>query len=93
MKDLNELGKNGISVQRHGGFQHYNVALLFKESMSFALRICRSCMATKNHIQTFFNKSDFILRDDREHKHQCSMLGVLCVFIVLFHLGSIDDQY
>ena len=94
VKDLNGLCKNGISVQRHGGIQHYNVALLsfladnlgahqlggFKESMSFAFRICHSCMATKNHIQTFFNESDFILRDDREHKRQCVILeGSLCV--------------
>ena len=42
----------------------------FEESMSFALRICRSCMVTRKKHQ----KSNCQLRDPETHFEQCSKL-------------------
>ena len=67
------LSENGLTVSIHGKDHHFNVGLLafladtlgahtiggFKESMSFSHRICRSCMATTEQIQTNFLESDF----------------------------------
>lgn len=69
VEDVNKLSENGITVNVDGQVRHYKVALLafladnlaahqaggFKESMSFALQICRSCMATKTLTQTPFS--------------------------------------
>ena len=46
----------------------------FKESMSFAYRICRSCMATAEQTQTIFTESGFELRNPQKHAEQCSDL-------------------
>ena len=42
----------------------------FKESMSFARRICRSCMATTEMIQEHFQESEFDLRTPQLHRIQ-----------------------
>ena len=46
----------------------------FKGSVSFANRICRSCMATKNSAQSFFDESHFELRTPELHEVQCQSL-------------------
>ncbi len=46
----------------------------FKESMSFARHICRSCMATTEQIQTDFLESDYELRTPEKHATQLKKL-------------------
>ncbi len=89
VKDINELNQSGVLVQiNEQSSKVYNIALLafladnlaahqlggFKESMGFVLRICRSCMATRNSSQRNFRETDFELRTDIEHKRQCELL-------------------
>lgn len=51
----------------------------FKGSMSFARRICRSCMATRNDIQSLFAEHDFELRTPESHEKHCqSLIGINC---------------
>ena len=48
----------------------------FKESMSFALRICRTCMITPESMQEkkHFKESNCVLRTPETHFEQCSKL-------------------
>ena len=46
----------------------------FKESMSFAYRICRSCMTTTEKAQTNFKECYFEVRTPEDHKRQCDEL-------------------
>lgn len=46
----------------------------FKESMSFALRICRSCMVTTEQAQNFTKEAECYLRTPRLHAEQCDRL-------------------
>ena len=46
----------------------------FKECMSFAYRICRSCMITKDEVQSRFTESDCVLRMPKEHFEECRKL-------------------
>ena len=46
----------------------------FKGSMSFAYRICRSCMVTTEEAQTCFNENDCKLRTPEEHFEQTQLL-------------------
>ena len=46
----------------------------FKESTSWALRICRSCMATKETIALHFVEERFELRTALKHCQQCDSL-------------------
>ena len=46
----------------------------FKESMSFALRICRGCMITRELSQECFLESDCTLRTADSHFEQCALL-------------------
>ena len=46
----------------------------FKESMSFALRICRTCMITPQESQATFSESMCQLRTPEKHFKQCLML-------------------
>ena len=69
VEDLKVLYCDGIEVEMNGNNHCFFGGLLafladnlvahavggFKESMSFALRICRTCMITKNHAQLIFN--------------------------------------
>lgn len=82
------LSNNGLSVSIQGKPRHFKVSLLafladtlaahslggFKESMSFAHRICRSCMATTEQIQSNFLESDFELRTAAAHRSQLLQL-------------------
>ena len=65
VSSVQSLVKNGLDISIKNEIRHFNVSLLafladtlaahalggFKESMSFAHRICRSCMATSEQIQ------------------------------------------
>ena len=46
----------------------------FKESMSFAYRICRSCMTTTEKAKTNFKECYFEVRTPEDHKRQCDEL-------------------
>lgn len=46
----------------------------FKESMSFALRICRTCMVTPQLSQEVFNEDNCQLRNPETHFEQCQLL-------------------
>ena len=46
----------------------------FKESMGFAFRFCRKCLATKQQSQTRFTSSQFVQRTPSEHAQQCRRL-------------------
>ena len=75
VESMQSLATNGLSVTINGNERHFKVGTLacladtlaihalggFKESMSFAYRICRSCMATTEQIQSDFHESNFEL--------------------------------
>ena len=79
---MSTLSNEGLTVSINGIDHHFKVALLamladnlaahslcgFKESMSFAHRICRSCIATTAAIQTTFVESSFELRTPSSHR-------------------------
>ena len=46
----------------------------FKQSMSFALRICRGCLITREQSQNCFLESDCVLRTAQAHFEQCALL-------------------
>lgn len=88
--DLKRLYLDGITVCNGSGTTTYHGALLafladtlaahllggFKGSMSFAHRICRSCMVTKEQSQICFKERDSNckLRTPEEHAIQCQLL-------------------
>ena len=88
VKDLNKLATDGITVPLETGTVTFTGTLLafladnlashevggFKESMSFAVRFCRSCMATKDESQKYFSASAFQNRTPEEHQKQCRLL-------------------
>ena len=94
--DLNTLSTEGINVSVKGVNRVYKGAMLafltdnlashsvggFKESMSFAFRFCRSCMATRAKSQKEFLSCKFHLRNSREHAMQCQQLT-----------GSLEEHY
>ena len=81
IESITQLSEKGLSVRLNGNTKVFKVGLLafladtlaahsiggFKESMSFAKRICRSCMATTEQIQESFVESDFELRAPEKH--------------------------
>lgn len=89
--DLERLYLDGISVTSRStevGYYGALVAFLadtqaahkvggFKGSAAFARRICRSCMATRNDIQSLFCEHCFVLCTPDMHVRQCqSLVGV-----------------
>ena len=95
VEDLKTLYIDGITVSIGGQECTLHGALLafladtlaahtiggFKESMSFALRICRTCMITRPLSQLCYSDSDTncVLRTPETHFEQCSSLhGSLC---------------
>ena len=46
----------------------------FKESMSFSLRICRTCMITPTQCQNCYTEANCKLRDPETHFKQCQLL-------------------
>ena len=89
VEDLKELYCDGIIGLLNGAPHTYYGALLafladtlaahalggYKGSMSFALRICRSCMITPSQINRCFLESDCQLRNAETHFEQCSLLS------------------
>ena len=81
VKDLKELYCEGVTVALNGKSQTFFGGLLafladnlaahvlggFKESMSFALRVCRSCFCTRSMTQTHFTESSCVLRTSDHH--------------------------
>ena len=81
---MKTLSNHGLSVNLKGENRHFKVGIVtfladtlaahalggFKESMSFSYRICRSCMATTEQIQSSFVESDFVLRSSQDHENQ-----------------------
>ena len=86
--DLKTLFLDGVVLQNGSDSRTYFGALLafladtaaahkvggFKESVSFANRICRSCMATKSSSQSCFSEDQFTLRTPEDHEDQCLAL-------------------
>ena len=86
--DLKHLYADGITVTLGSTESTYYGALIafladtqaahkvggFKGSMSFAYRLCRSCMATRDDIQSLFTESFFDLRIPEQHEEQCQSL-------------------
>lgn len=89
VEDLKELYLNGFTVfEGEPGEKRIFGALTafladtaaahklggFKGSVSFARRICRSCMATKTSAESFNDESFFELRTPDLHEQQCQSL-------------------
>ena len=81
VESMKSMSNSGLTVTTKGKDRVFKVGLLailadtlaahalggFKESMSFARRICRSCMATTPQIQTCFREADYELRTPEKH--------------------------
>lgn len=93
VESMKLLCNNGLNVFINGEDRHFKVGILafladtlaahalggFKESMSFSYRICRSCMATTEQIQSSFCESDFVLRSSAIHQNQLlGLTGASC---------------
>ena len=88
VEDLKVLYLDGISITSrgsnvtlYGGLVAFLADTLaahalggFKGSMSFSLRVCRTCMVTHDQIQQCFSESSCILRTPASHFEQCSLL-------------------
>ena len=88
VKSMQEMGSNGLTVAIGAKDCVFQVGLLavladtlaahclggFKESMSFAHRICRSWMATTEQIQSKFLESDYELQTPEEHQYHLQNL-------------------
>ena len=75
------ISVGGVDRVFHGGLLAFladNLAAHlvggFKENFSFALRICRSCMITRDQSQTCFLERDCVLRTAESHFQQCALL-------------------
>ena len=87
--DLKILATQGITVQVGGVERTYQGAMLafladnltshmlggFKESFSFALRMCRTCMVTKDEYKCMCDISRVALRSTPHHEQQCEHLN------------------
>jgi hypothetical protein len=88
LDDIRKLESTGVSVTIRGVPRTFYGSLLvfladnlashllggFKESFSFATRICRTCNASQDTYRTSFNSNDFLLRTEHQHKIQCDLL-------------------
>ena len=88
VEDLKVLYCDGITVSVNGEEHTFYGAVLafladtlaahclggFKESMSFALRVCRSCMTTTQQMQNVFVESSCTLRTPETYLQQCTLL-------------------
>ena len=89
VKDLKKLYCEGVTVPLNGKSQTYFGGLLafladnlaahglggFKESMYFALKVCRSCFCTRSMTQTHFTKSSCVLRTSENYFDICQLLN------------------
>ena len=88
VEDLKRLYLDGLTVTiagsthtLHGGLIAFLADTLaahavggFKGSMSFALRVCRTCMCTPQQIQQCLSESDCVLRTPESYFEHCSLL-------------------
>ena len=88
VEDLKQLYCNGITVSIGGENRVFYGALLafladtlaahqvggFKCSMSFALRVCRSCMITSQQLNECYSEYTCVLRTSESYFEQCSLL-------------------
>ena len=88
VEDLKRLYLDGMTVNiggnmhtLHGGLIAFLADTLaahavggFKGSMSFALRVCRTCMITPEQLQKCFSESGCVLRTPESYFEQCSLL-------------------
>ena len=84
----NRLSQGGIQMTIHGSLHKIEGALLlapcdtlaaqwlggFKEGVSFALKGCRTCNASKKQMRETLLEGNFILRDEEEHRQRCHTL-------------------
>ena len=89
IRDLKILASQGITMQIGGKERTYHGALIafladnlashmlggFKESFSFALRICRTCMITHDEYKCTCNITHIPLRSISLHEQQCKLLS------------------
>ena len=89
IRDLKILVSQGITMQIDGREHTYRGALIafladnlashmlggFKESFSFALRICRTCMVTRDQYKCTSNIAHIPQRSMSLHKEQCKLLS------------------
>ena len=91
VNELKSLYVDGISVRVGSTESRYHGALVafladtqaahkvggFKGSVSFAHRICRTCMATRADTQCLFSEDRFKLRTPEQHEKHCqSLIGI-----------------
>lgn len=88
VEELLSLNNDKLEVFVGSNCEKYEVALLvfpadnlaahqiggFKESMSFAYHICRTCISTTEKAQNHFIESKFELRTPEKHTKQCADL-------------------
>ena len=95
VEDIKTLYCNGLTVSVGSRDHVFHGALLaladnlaahlvrgFKQSMSFALRICRGCMITRELSQKYVLESDCIMRTPENHFEQCALLTVLHIILL-----------
>ncbi len=89
VSDLKKLYCEGVTVTINGESQTFFGGLLafladnlaahalggFKESLSFALRVCRSCFCTSSMTQTRLTESSCTLRTSENHFDVCQLLA------------------
>ena len=87
--DLTTLASTGNTITINDQEKTFHGALLafladnlgshafggFKESFSFALRMCRTCMATKDNYKLSFNSARYECRSDSQYQTQYDMLN------------------
>lgn len=88
VEDLKQLYCNGILLTIDGKRKVFHGGLIvfladtlaahqiggFKCSMSFALRVCRSCMVTSQQLQDCLSENACVLRTSQSYFEQCSLL-------------------
>ena len=88
VQDLKTLYCDGITVTVGSDIRTFHGGLLafladnlaahaiggFKEGVGFALRLCRTCMATQSQSQMLFTEDKFQLRNPDMHFQQCQLL-------------------
>ena len=87
--DLKVVASDGITVSVGGEERNFRGALLvfladnlashslggFKESFSFAMCICRTCMITSSGYKGQYDISSISLRSTESHEDQCTLLN------------------
>ena len=59
----------------------------FKQSFSFALRVCRTCYVTNDEYKNRSNSSQLKLRSNGKHCHECGYLMGHYMIFTPRHMG------